>query len=144
MSARRVTRTRLFAAALVGLVAVAIACSVESPTRGPDQRLTTAGPTAVSPNQRFFEFQVERQATPLPGNPAPRYPDGLRAARVEGEVLAQFVVGPDGRVDVSSFKVLRSSDPGFTEAVRLALPNFRFSPAMVGDRSVRQLVQSWL
>ena len=60
---------------------------------------------------------------------------------MEGEVLAQFVVEPDGRVDIRSFKVLRSPDPRFTEAVKEALENFRFSPAKVGDKSVRQLIQ---
>jgi protein TonB len=61
---------------------------------------------------------------------------------VEGEVLAQFVVNADGTVDVSTFKVVKSSHELFTQSVRNALPNMRYQPAMVGDRAVRQLVQS--
>ena len=141
MTAPTITRIRVAASAAVAVIAVAIACSVESPTRSPDPRSTPVGPTRVSSDQRFFEFQVERQAVPLPGNRGPRYPDALRKGKVEGEVLAQFVVGPDGRVDISSFKVLRSTDPRFTEAVKGALEETRFAPAQVGGRAVRQLVQ---
>ena len=57
-------------------------------------------------------------------------------------MLAQFVVNPDGTVDVGTFKVLKSSHDLFTKSVRMALPNMRFEPALVGGRAVRQLVQS--
>src|SRR5438105_10892358 len=36
-------------------------------------------PTPVNDNQTYFEFQVEKQVSPFPGNPAPRYPDMLRS-----------------------------------------------------------------
>src|SRR6184192_1709688 len=45
-------------------------------------------PQPVS-DQPYFEFQVEKQVAALPDNPRPRYPDMLRSANVEGEVLAQ-------------------------------------------------------
>ena len=141
MSPTTITRTRFVASAFIAIAAVAVACSVESPTRGPDPRATGAQPTFAPAGTKFFEFQVERRATPLPNNRGPRYPDALRAAKVEGEVLAQFVVGPDGRVDIGTFKVLRSADPRFTEEVKSALVDFRFSPAMVGNKPVRQLIQ---
>ena len=41
-------------------------------------------PQPVNDNQTYFEFQVEKQVSPFPGNPAPRYPDMLRSANVEG------------------------------------------------------------
>src|SRR5919197_2785776 len=74
-------------------------------------------PQPVS-DQPYFEFQVEKQVAPVPNNPPPRYPDMLRSANVEGEVLAQFVVDTTGRVDMSQFKVLKSSHDLFTAAVR--------------------------
>jgi TonB family protein len=98
-------------------------------------------PEPAEPNQTFFEFQVEHQAKPLPDSPAPRYPDLLREAGVEGVVLAQFVLSTDGTADMSSFKVIRSTHDLFTETVRAALPNMRFEPALIGGRPVRQLVQ---
>ena len=65
----------------------------------------------------------------------------LEKAHVEGEVLLQFVVNPDGRADMRTFKVLKSSNDLFTKAVKDVLPSMRFVPAEVGGRKVRQLVQ---
>jgi len=98
-------------------------------------------PTPVNDNQTYFEFQVEKQVSPYPGNPNPRYPDMLRSANVEGEVLAQFVVDTTGRADMGSFKVLKSTHDLFTNAVKVALPNMKFYPAEVGGKHVKQLVQ---
>ena len=77
----------------------------------------------------------------MPGSGSPRYPDILRSAGVEGEVLAQFVVDTLGRVEPGSFKVIRKSHDLFEAAVRSALPQMRFLPAEVGGRKVKQLVQ---
>jgi len=98
-------------------------------------------PTPVNDNQTYFEFQVEKQVSPLPGNPEPRYPDMLRSANVEGEVLAQFVVDTTGRADMREFKVLKSTHDLFTNAVKATLPNMKFYPAEVGGKKVKQLVQ---
>lgn len=98
-------------------------------------------PTPVNDNQTYFEFQVEKQVTPDPRNAPPRYPDMLRSANVEGEVLAQFVVDTTGRADMSTFKILKSTHDLFTNAVKAALPNMRFFPAEVGGKHVKQLVQ---
>jgi periplasmic protein TonB len=94
----------------------------------------------VNNDQAYFEFQVEKQVAvsqPVP----PRYPDMLRSANVEGEVLAQFVVDTTGRADMSTFKVLKSSHDLFTNSVRAALPQMRFYAAEIGGRKVKQLVQ---
>jgi len=97
-------------------------------------------PQPVS-DQPYFEFQVEKQVAALPDNPRPRYPDMLRSANVEGEVLAQFVVDTSGRAEMNTFKVLKSSHDLFTNSVKSALANMRFYPAEVGGRKVNQLVQ---
>ena len=98
-------------------------------------------PQPVNTDQPYFEFQVEKQVAPMPNNPGPRYPDMLRSANVEGEVLAQFVVDTTGRAEMGTFKVLKSSHDLFTNAVKSALVNMRFYPAEVGGRKVKQLVQ---
>ena len=95
----------------------------------------------VKEDQTYFEFQVEKPVSQAPGSAAPRYPDILRQAGVEGEVLATFVVDTTGRADVSSFKVLRTTHEAFSTAVRQALPSMRFIPAEVGGKKVKQLVQ---
>ena len=98
-------------------------------------------PQPVNSDQPYFEFQVEKQVAPYPGNTAPRYPDMLRSANVEGEVLAQFVVDTTGRAEMSTFKVIKSTHDLFTNAVKSSLPNMKFYPAEVGGKHVKQLVQ---
>ena len=98
-------------------------------------------PQPVNSDQPYFEFQVEKQVAPYPGNTAPRYPDMLRSANVEGEVLAQFVVDTTGRAEMNTFKVIKSTHDLFTNAVKASLPNMKFYPAEVGGKHVKQLVQ---
>jgi protein TonB len=98
------------------------------------------GPGVVT-DQPYFDFQVEKQAGPAPGSATPEYPDMLRSANVEGEVLAQFVIDTTGKADVSSFKVLKSTNDAFTDAVKRALPRMRFFAAEIGGRKVKELVQ---
>ena len=92
-------------------------------------------------NQTYFEYQVEKPVMAVPGSPTPRYPDILKSAGVEGEVVVAFVVDTTGRADVSSLKILKSTHELFSAAVRTALPSMRFLPAEVGGRKVKQLVQ---
>ena len=99
------------------------------------------GGTAPVADQTYFEFQVEKQVAPAPGNRGPSYPDMLRSANVEGEVLVQFVVDTTGRVESGSVKILKSSHDLFTNSVRNALNSMRFYPAEIGGRKVKQLVQ---
>lgn len=97
--------------------------------------------TVSGGDQPYFEFQVEKQAVQVPGTGVLRYPDMLKSANIEGEVLAQFVVDREGRYEPGTFKVIKSSHDLFTAAVKNALPNIRFTPAEVGGRRVKQLVQ---
>jgi periplasmic protein TonB len=99
------------------------------------------GTGPVNTDQTFFEFQVEKQVAPAPGSGGPRYPDMLRSANVEGEVLMQFVVDTTGRVEMGSVKVLKTSHDLFTNAVRQFLQSARYYPAEIGGRKVKQLVQ---
>ena len=99
------------------------------------------GTGPVNTDQPYFEFQVEKQVQQIPGTGNLRYPDMLRSANVEGEVLAQFIVDADGRYEAGSFKVIKSTHELFTQAVKNALPNMRFYPAEVGGKKVKQLVQ---
>lgn len=88
----------------------------------------------------FFEFQVQKQVRPIPGWARPRYPAQLREQNIEGEVLAQFVVDTMGRVDMRTLRVLKSTDPLFTQSVKDALVGFRYLPAELGGHKVKQMV----
>jgi protein TonB len=89
----------------------------------------------------FDANQVEKQVALVAGSAAPRYPEVLRSSGVEGQVMAQFVVDESGRAEVDSVRFLRSDNRLFEDAVRSALPRLRFTPAEIGGRKVRQLVQ---
>ncbi len=99
------------------------------------------GGTAIVTEQTYYEFQVEKQASAAPGNPQPRYPEVLKSSGVEGEVLAQFTVLENGRADMETFKIIRTSNDLFSASVRNVLPSMRFLPAEIGGRKVKQLVQ---
>lgn len=90
--------------------------------------------------QTFLEFQVEQTAR-IRNAVAPVYPERLRANRVEGNVLVQFVVDENGSAEMTSFKVLRSTDNEFTEAVKKAVNASSFHPAEIKGKKVKQLVQ---
>ena len=65
----------------------------------------------------------------------------LERSRVEGTVLAQFVVDTLGRADMRTFQVLASTNDLFSESLRAALAKWRFYPAEAGGRKVKQIVQ---
>ena len=113
-----------------------------------------SSPSETEDSQVFFDFQVDKIAVILPPkckktlltlidtcNPL-RYPDILLSAGMTfGEVTAQFVVDTLGRVELNSFKVIRSTHDLFTKSVRNALPEYQFLPAEKDGRKVRMLVQ---
>ena len=84
---------------------------------------------------------VDRQVQPLPNNGTPRYPERLRAASVEGEVTARFIVDTTGTVEPSSIAILRTTHTLFADAIRNWLSGTRYVPAELEGRRVRQLVE---
>jgi protein TonB len=97
----------------------------------------------IGDNQTYFEFQVEKQAAALPGEIGKnlRYPSILQSQNVEGKVTVQFVVDTTGRAEMSTWKVLETSNDLFSAAAKDAVRSSRFYAAEVGGRKVRQLVQ---
>ena len=103
---------------------------------------SSSAETATKPHgEAYGEREVEKAARQAPNSATPSYPDILRQADVEGEALVSFVVDTAGRVEIASFKVIRTSHELFATAVKSALPRMRFFPAEVGSNKVRQLVQ---
>lgn len=141
MNAIRPTNPRVRVVFLLLVAAVALAASTKYATA-----LTT--PPSM-PERALTGLSQGADTTCLLGPPAahgmnsavPRYPDILRSARVEGEVLASFVVDTFGKADPGSFRVLHFTHELFVSAARNALPNMNFVPAEVGGRKVKQLVQ---
>jgi protein TonB len=92
----------------------------------------------------YSEHLVERAVIPRADNPQPDYPAALRAAMIEGSVLLQFVVDSTGRVEPPSVAVLQPAHALFVESARRWLTRTRYTPAQIGGRPVRQLVQQEL
>lgn len=84
---------------------------------------------------------VEKAAAARPDNPAPAYPSALRAAQIEGSVVARFIVDTAGRAEPASIGFPSATHEQFAEAVRQALLRSRYLPAMIGGKPVRQLVE---
>jgi len=141
---RRVARATLYGGMAAG-VALLFACSLRSDSitnpGSPNTTRTAGQPQRVHDSTTYFEFQVEKQAQALPGNLAPRYPEMLRTAQLDGDVIAQFVVDTTGRADMQTLKIIRSTHDLFTAAVRTALAEWKFEAAQVGGKKVKQLIQ---
>lgn len=108
-----------------------------------DRSVTDFGveaPTGAPAGNVYLEHQVDRPVG-VRGRMLPAYPDPLRRAGVEGDVLVSFVVDTLGRADMTTFTVIRATHDLFTRAVRDAVTAQRFTPAETGGRRVRQLVQ---
>lgn len=93
------------------------------------------------PAGTYFEFQVDKPAAQRLDKGTPKYPSDLRAAGVEGDVWAQFVVDARGIPDMKTFRLLKATNGTFATAVRTALPQMRYSPAELRRKKVPQLVQ---
>lgn len=122
-------------------------------TRMGTRRAAAAGaraPLADAPEGRLEEL-VARQAaytvavvdTPARLEPAtlrPRYPDDARAAGGEGTVLAELLVDSAGRVVRDAVRIVGATDAAFADAVRAAVGDARFRPAVLGRVPVPQVV----
>jgi hypothetical protein len=71
----------------------------------------------------------------------PMYPTSLYESAIPGRVLAEFVVGANGEVDMATFNVVTATDRAFVEAVRFALRDQRFIAASRGGKPVHQVMQ---
>ena len=90
-------------------------------------------------DQVYAEAVVEEKPEMLSG-PQPEYPQLLRTAGIEGQVLVQVVIDTMGRAEPNSLKIIRSPNPGFDQAVKSAVMRALFRPARVHGRAVRVLV----
>jgi len=97
---------------------------------------------AVQALRLYTADQVDVAAAADSADPVqPFYPDSLLREGVEGRVLVEFVVDSSGAVEMDTFGEVLSTHVRFTDAVRRAVGQARFTPAVVGGRKVRQLVQ---
>ena len=97
-------------------------------------------PESDSP-RAMTEIEVDSAAALDPSAVGPEYPPDLMQAGIQGVVYAQFVVDSDGHADTLNLQVLEKVEPQFVAAVKQALPNMKYKPAVFAGRRVNQLVQ---
>ena len=73
--------------------------------------------------------------------PLPQYPELLRQAGVEGQVVLEARVDSGGRVQKGSVSLVFATHPGLVEPARQALMATLFRPARVNGRAVAMLVR---
>jgi len=105
-----------------------------------DERDAAPAPALHGMDSVYSVVQVDSVAIRYEWSAAPAYPPRMLEQATEGVVRAEFVVSQTGYVDTTSLRVLESTHPDFTKAVRDALPFMRFKPAKIGDVFVSQLV----
>lgn len=108
--------------------------------------IVVAAPAAAqahADSTALAESTVEQRPQVVPGScAAPSYPVQMRAGRIEGRVVLQFVVDTTGRIEPGSIVVLQSTHRLFETSARRALQTCRYRPARFANRPVRVRVES--
>jgi TonB family protein len=87
------------------------------------------------------ELQVDSVVVRDPSSAAPEYPRVLLQQGIEGAAQMIYVVDSTGRIDTTTIRVVTRTHEEFVTAVRQAMPEMRFRPAIQQGQPVRQLVQ---
>jgi TonB family protein len=89
----------------------------------------------------FSVLEVDSTVVYDPTSAAPEYPMHLMNQGIEGYAAVRYVVDSTGLVDTTTYRVITATHGDFAVAVRRALPNMHFRPAMQSGVKVRQLVE---
>ena len=85
-----------------------------------------------------------RSRRSIPSDIGIRYPDRLRAAGVDGTVLARFIVDSTGRARSNSWVTIQATHADFADAVRGSLDRARWTPAKLAGRPVCELTYDYI
>jgi TonB family protein len=115
----------------------------------PRSRKRVKGESAAAEIQRLVETlsvytadQVDQPARADSNRRVvPIYPHDLYRTATPGEVLVEFVVEPDGTVDMDSFNVVWTTHAAFGESVKRAVRETAWIPGIKQGRTVRQVLQ---
>lgn len=90
----------------------------------------------------FTASEVDTPAAPDSGDLIrPVYPDSMFMNAIPGRAMVEFVVDATGDVNMDTFSVVTTSHLLFGEAVRRAVKDQRYKPALRNGRAVQQVVQ---
>src|SRR5438477_11714545 len=126
----------------ISLVA-ALACAHSAPPPPPPP--AAARPPAVpdaSRNLPHISVATTVDSGPDPVYcPPPEYPPSLRNSGVQGRVRLELVVDTLGRPEPATVRAVTSSNDSLSSAAVTAMKSCLFTPARVGGRAVRVLIQ---
>lgn len=105
------------------------------PAPGPVET-TPAAPPAPGPTG-VMEMRYVEELPLLLRHPALRYPELLRQAGIEGDVLVEAVLDTTGAVERASLRVLRSSHALFQADALALVAGSAYRPARANGRAVR-------
>ncbi len=104
-------------------------------------RISTDSIVRLLDAQRVFiatEVDVPARVRTLP---EPEYPDSLRNAGVSGSAVIEFIIEADGSINTESIGVVSATHMQFADAVRAAVVEGGFTPAIKAERPVAQVYQ---
>jgi TonB family protein len=116
----------------------AIACAIAASSTALEAQASDCDIKKISDTSWLI---TAKGAVPEEGTKPPAYPDMLRAAGIQGKVIAQFIVDTSGAVRRGSVKIKQSDNMLFTKAVTSMLDSAKFKPAVACGRRVAQLVE---
>lgn len=87
----------------------------------------------------YPERDLDRPVSPI-DIPTPQYPPELQGVGGGGRVRLEYIVGPDGRVEAASIKVVSATHPGFGEQAVKAIRDGFFHAGVKNGRYVRAKV----
>jgi TonB family protein len=121
------------------IVAGLAACAPASPPAGPAPAAAEAG-GRVHVLSEVDEFPELLNREVVRAETRANYPSVLRAARIEGTVTVEFVVGTTGEPERATIRPVNATHDGFREGAERVVARMRFSPAKIGGRPVRAQV----
>lgn len=107
------------------------------PSSAPSNKLGSSDGQFVAKN---IDGSMDTSAVQYPENPKPRYPAEMLRQSVEANFIVYFVVDTTGLVDPETIEIPPSVKRPFEQAVRLALSQWHYYPALKRGRPVRQYV----
>ena len=132
----RARTARAGIAAAVATLLVALACETPTPAAVEfDQELGTLTTLSFVYGEADVDKRPERMSGPLP-----QYPAMLRQAGVEGSVMVEFVITPEGTVDSSSVNVVESTNRAFEAPATHVIRGSLYAPGEVDGEPVSTLV----
>jgi protein TonB len=97
------------------------------------------GNADVTPGAAYAEASVDEKPEII-SSPPLKYPDILRQAGIQGDVLVETIIDTSGRAEPNSVRVVRSSHPAFEKEAVDVVAKSLYRPGRMNGWPVRVLV----